>query len=258
MSRDGIGLRAVERLADARFAHAHRAAVYDASRVLLHGKGVAHARGDRERALSTIEQQLRAQLLPASRSEPPSRMAHCFCTARDEWVVVMEHVCDRTLRRRPEGDNDGPDERSVTDAEVTCGLGILTLLYLLHPPTVEWISMETSLTSILLAEGSDHKRMLRKRQHGRQLRLAMVDCVLGFCVARARARTYHHRDAQSNRLSDPLRAALSQAFASMAGRCSYQLDHEAVFSAAHQAKQRDNIQVCLDALDALKSALHRE
>lgn len=249
-----LGLRAVERLADTRFALAQRAGVYDASRLLLLSD-VAGG-GDRgERALSAVERQLQHTLLPASRSEPPSRMAHCFRAAKDEWVVVLKHVCERTLRRRGDG-GKGDAADAAADARVACGLGILTLLFFLHPPSVRWIPMETSLASILLAEGSDGQSMLRRRQHALRLRLAMVDCILALCVARVRAQRYDQdATAAANRLPDHLEHVLKRTFVSLANRCSYQLDQEAVFGAAQQAQQQANIQASLGALDILKGAL---
>ena len=261
------GLRAVERLEDARFALAHRARVYDASRVLLRSRcpGGAAFADDRRRALSALERHVRASFLPtagrAGRAgpAPPSRVARCFRASRSEWVAVANYICECTLGRCVGGGVDGRredgGEGAVTDAEVVDGLGILTLLFFLHPPSVAWIPMDMCLVSILRAEGSESQSMVRKREVAQRLRLAMVDSVLAFCVARARSRTFvadYRSDSEASRLPEPLENALNKAFAALSRRCSYQLNQGAVFGAAQQAKQSANIEASLDALDRLK------
>ena len=269
------GLRAVERLEDARFALAHRARVYDASRVLLRSRcpGGAAFADDRRRALSALERHARASFLPtagrAGRAgpAPPSRVARCFRASRSEWVAVANYICECTLGRSlgrcvgggVDGRREDGGEGAVTDAvEVVDGLGILTLLFFLHPPSVAWIPMDMCLVSILRAEGSESQSMVRKRGVAQRLRLAMVDSVLAFCVARARSRTFvadYRSDSEASRLPvEPLENALNKAFAALSRRCSYQLNQGAVFGAAQQAKQSANIEASLDALDRLKRA----
>jgi hypothetical protein len=258
-------LRAVERLADTRFAMSQRAGVYDASRLLLDG------------GLPMVERQLRRVLLPASRAEPPSRLAHFFRHAKQDWVRVITHVCQRTLLRRDlimcsqkgEGAEEvGGEEvggEVAADARVVRGLGVLTLLFVLHPPSVRWVPVETSLAAILRAEGGRHEKGRsapppRARQRV-ALRLAMVDCVLALCVARVRARRYDQEEdddddaAGESRLPDRVERVLKRTFESLVHRCSYRVDQEAVFGAAQRAKQQANIQASLGALDVLKGAL---
>jgi hypothetical protein len=278
-------LRAVERLADTRFAMSQRAGVYDASRLLLDG------------GLPMVERQLRRVLLPASRAEPPSRLAHFFRHAKQDWVRVITHVCQRTLLRRDlimcsqkgegaeevggeevggeevggeevGGEEVGNEEvggEVAADARVVRGLGVLTLLFVLHPPSVRWVPVETSLAAILRAEGGRHEKGRsapppRARQRV-ALRLAMVDCVLALCVARVRARRYDQEEdddddaAGESRLPDRVERVLKRTFESLVHRCSYRVDQEAVFGAAQRAKQQANIQASLGALDVLKGAL---
>ena len=173
------GLRAVERLEDARFALAHRARVYDASRVLLRSRcpGGAAFADDRRRALSALERHVRAASFrrQAGRALHLRRAWRCFRASRSEWVAVVNYICECTLGRCVGGGVDGRredgGEGAVTDAEVVDRLGILTLLFFLHRPALRGFRW-TCVSSPFLELRAARVRAWYARERSRS------DCVL--------------------------------------------------------------------------------
>lgn len=250
-----FNLKTRERLNDTRFLQAHRSAVYDASRALRRGPCDLRA----HETLESIEKLLRATLLPALQTEPPSRLAYFFDNTSEEWRSVLRHISHRTLK--PGSVEGTPSDQSlghaVSDQEVVVALQILTLVFLLHPPSILWHPSYNMVSCILLAKGSDTQCKMRTKNSSDRLRLKIMDCILAFCFARIRVKSYRGISEAGGDMPGTLGAVLSRVFASLPDRSRYQLDQSNVFGAVEKEKQRDNIQALLAAFGTLTHELSK-